>query len=156
MGLSFTIAAGPRQRSHSQVRVPRDTWRYFTVWDSRLPQPGEPGPRIYIPQEQGGPVIPPRHWVTFSLPPTTRRVTVEVFEPASIRDWLGRPSCLQDNSLARTTWKRPVSNSTSIVERRFVAAGTCLPSLSRGHRIVTAVNATIVYLLMPIKSRYIL
>jgi hypothetical protein len=22
------------------------------------PQPGEPGPRIYIPQEQGGPVIP--------------------------------------------------------------------------------------------------
>jgi hypothetical protein len=25
----------------------------------RLPQPGEPGPRIYIPQEQGGPVIPP-------------------------------------------------------------------------------------------------
>jgi hypothetical protein len=25
----------------------------------RLPQPGEPGPRIYIPQEQGCPVIPP-------------------------------------------------------------------------------------------------
>jgi hypothetical protein len=25
----------------------------------RLPQPGVPGPRIYIPQEQGGPVIPP-------------------------------------------------------------------------------------------------
>jgi hypothetical protein len=24
-----------------------------------LPQPGGPGPRIYIPQEQGGPVIPP-------------------------------------------------------------------------------------------------
>jgi hypothetical protein len=24
----------------------------------RLPQPGEPGPRIYIPQEQSGPVIP--------------------------------------------------------------------------------------------------
>jgi hypothetical protein len=24
MGLSFTIAAGPRQRSHSQVRVPQD------------------------------------------------------------------------------------------------------------------------------------
>jgi hypothetical protein len=31
----------------------------FYVSDSRLPQPGEPGPRIYIPQEQGGPVIPP-------------------------------------------------------------------------------------------------
>jgi hypothetical protein len=25
----------------------------------RLPRPGGPGSRIYIPQEQGGPVIPP-------------------------------------------------------------------------------------------------
>jgi hypothetical protein len=57
-GLPFTIAAGPRQRSHSRVRVPRDSWPYFTVSDSRLPQPRWPGPRIYIPQEQGGPVIP--------------------------------------------------------------------------------------------------
>jgi hypothetical protein len=33
-GLSFTIAAGPRQRSHSQVRAPRDSWPNFTVSDS--------------------------------------------------------------------------------------------------------------------------
>jgi hypothetical protein len=59
MGLSFIIAAGPRQRSHSQVLVPRNSWPNFTVSDSRLPQPGGSGPRIYIPQEQGGPVIPP-------------------------------------------------------------------------------------------------
>jgi hypothetical protein len=59
MDPSFTIAAGPRQRSHSHVRVPRDSWSHFTVSDSRLPQPGGPGPRNYIPQEQGGPVIPP-------------------------------------------------------------------------------------------------
>jgi hypothetical protein len=58
-GLSFTISAGPRQGSHSRVRVPRDSWSYFTVSDSRLPQHGEPGSRIYTPQEQGGPVIPP-------------------------------------------------------------------------------------------------
>jgi hypothetical protein len=45
--LSFTIAAGPLQRSHSRVRVPRDP--YFTVSDSRLLQPGGPGSRIYIP-----------------------------------------------------------------------------------------------------------
>jgi hypothetical protein len=57
MGLSFTTAAGPRQRSHSQVRVPRDLWPYFN--DSRLSQSGGPGPRIYIPQEYGGPVITP-------------------------------------------------------------------------------------------------
>jgi hypothetical protein len=31
MGLSFTVAADPRQRSHSQVRVPRDSWPHFTV-----------------------------------------------------------------------------------------------------------------------------
>jgi hypothetical protein len=33
----FAIAAGPRQRSHSQVRVPCDSWLHFTVPDSRLP-----------------------------------------------------------------------------------------------------------------------
>jgi hypothetical protein len=31
MGLSFTTAAGPRQRSNSQVTVPRNSWpRFFT------------------------------------------------------------------------------------------------------------------------------
>jgi hypothetical protein len=32
-GLSFTIAAGPRQRSHSRVRVPRDSCPCFSVSD---------------------------------------------------------------------------------------------------------------------------
>jgi hypothetical protein len=59
MGLPFTIAAGLRQRSHSSVWVPQDSWPYFTVSDSRLPQPGGPGPHIYIPPEQDGLVIPP-------------------------------------------------------------------------------------------------
>jgi hypothetical protein len=58
MSLLFIIAAGPRQRSHSRVRLPRDLWPHFTVSDSGLPQPRDPGRRIYIPQEQGGPVIP--------------------------------------------------------------------------------------------------
>jgi hypothetical protein len=57
--LPFVIAAGSRQRSHSWVRVPWDSWPYFTVSNSRLPEPGGPSPRIYIPQEQGDPVIPP-------------------------------------------------------------------------------------------------
>jgi hypothetical protein len=59
MSLLFIISVGPRQRSHSQVRVQRDSWPNFTVSNSRLPQPGGPGPRIYIPQEQDGPVVPP-------------------------------------------------------------------------------------------------
>jgi hypothetical protein len=55
-GLSFAIATGPRQRSHSRVQVPCNSRQYLTVSDLRLP---------------------------FSSPPTTRRVTVEVFDPAS-------------------------------------------------------------------------
>jgi hypothetical protein len=55
-GLPFTIVAGSSQRSHSRVRAPLDSRPYFTVSDLRLP---------------------------ISSPPTTRRVTVEVFDPAS-------------------------------------------------------------------------
>jgi hypothetical protein len=33
----------------------------------------------------------PRHWVSFSSPPTTRRATVEVFDPASIRELIWWP-----------------------------------------------------------------
>jgi hypothetical protein len=36
-GLSFTIAAGSRQRSHSRVWVPWNSRPYFTVSDWRLP-----------------------------------------------------------------------------------------------------------------------
>jgi hypothetical protein len=57
-GLSFTIATGPRQRSHSRDRVSWDSRPYFTVSDSRL---------------------------LFSSPPTTPRVTVEVFDPSTTR-----------------------------------------------------------------------
>jgi hypothetical protein len=53
--LSFRIAAGPHQRNHSGVRVPRDSLPYFALSDSRLFQPGGPGLRMYVPQEQGGP-----------------------------------------------------------------------------------------------------
>jgi hypothetical protein len=54
------------------------------ISESRLPQPGRLGPRIQ-PPGTGWPSYtpPPRHWVPFSSPPTTRRVTVEVFDPAS-------------------------------------------------------------------------
>jgi hypothetical protein len=58
-GLSFTIAAVARRRSHPRVWIPLDSWSYFTAWDSKLTQPGGPGSRIYISQEQGDPVILP-------------------------------------------------------------------------------------------------
>jgi hypothetical protein len=75
-GLSFTIAAGPCQRSHSLVRASLDSQPYFTVSDLRLP---------------------------ISSPPATRRVTVEVFDPTSTRvTEFGRPSCLPYNPIAWT------------------------------------------------------
>jgi hypothetical protein len=36
----------------------RGTQDHILLFHLRLPQPGGPGPRIYIPQEQGGPYIP--------------------------------------------------------------------------------------------------
>jgi hypothetical protein len=57
-GLSFVYAAGSSQRSLSRVRVPWYSRPYFTVSDLRLP---------------------------ISSPLTIRRVTVEVFDPASTR-----------------------------------------------------------------------
>jgi hypothetical protein len=53
---SFVYSAGRRERSLSRVRISWDSRPYFTVSDLRLP---------------------------FSSPPTTRRVTMEVFDPAS-------------------------------------------------------------------------
>jgi hypothetical protein len=35
--LLFTVAAGPRQRSHSRIRFPWESLTYFTVSESRLP-----------------------------------------------------------------------------------------------------------------------
>jgi hypothetical protein len=55
---TYVYAAGPRQRSLSRVRDPWHAWSYFIVSDSKLP---------------------------FSSPPTTRKVTVEVFYPASTK-----------------------------------------------------------------------
>jgi hypothetical protein len=57
-GLSFAIASGPSHHSQSRVQVPWDSRPYFTLSDLRL---------------------------LISSPLTTRRVTVEVFDPASTR-----------------------------------------------------------------------
>jgi hypothetical protein len=37
----------------------------FYVSDWELPKPGGPGPRIYIPQEEVGPVLPPATGFSF-------------------------------------------------------------------------------------------
>jgi hypothetical protein len=65
---------------------PQNLLPHFTVSNSRLPQSGRPRPRILYPPGRGWPGYKPRHWVPFSSPPTTRRTTVEVFDPATKRD----------------------------------------------------------------------
>jgi hypothetical protein len=60
-GPSFVYSAGPPKRSLSRIRIPWDSWPYFTLSDLSLP---------------------------FSSPPTTRRITVEVFDSASTRVWV--------------------------------------------------------------------
>jgi hypothetical protein len=127
MGLSFTIAAGLRQRSHSRVRVPRDSGPSFTVSDSSFPKPGGLGPCIYIPPEHGGSVIPPGTGFPF------RRL----LRLAGLRWRYSNPpphAVLQLNFLSLYTEydmdriENTAYNRSSIVACEFVAAGTCLLS----------------------------
>jgi hypothetical protein len=83
--MSFTITAGPCQRSHSWIQVPRDSWPYFTVSDSRLPPTWRARSPYLYPPDTGWPSYTPKHWAPSSSPPTTPRATVEIFEPASTR-----------------------------------------------------------------------
>jgi hypothetical protein len=70
LGLARAVTLRSKsRRTHGQILLPH----------LKLPQPGGPGPRIYIPQGTGWPSYTPGHWVTFLWPVTTRRATVEVF-----------------------------------------------------------------------------
>jgi hypothetical protein len=69
LGLARAVTLGSKSRwTHGHILLSH----------LRVPQPGGPDPRIYIPQEQGGPDITPGHWVPFLSPLTTRRAAVEV------------------------------------------------------------------------------
>jgi hypothetical protein len=101
---SFTIAAGPRQRNRSRIRFPWDSRQYFTASDSGLP---------------------------FSSPPTTRRSTVEVFDPDSTRDeWIRSESGSESKSKSGLG-----SESELLYDCRFTAnpfVFTCEPLETHG------------------------
>jgi hypothetical protein len=111
MGRSFTTAAGSRHHSHSRVRVPRDSWPYFTVSDSRLSQIEGPGPRIYI----------PRNSVVGLYPQALGSLFVISYDSQGY----GR-----GNLLTFTLYciENTASKSSSIVACVSVAAYTCLSS----------------------------
>jgi hypothetical protein len=87
-GLSFVYAAVPCQCSLSRVRVPCYSRPYFTVSDLRLP---------------------------FSSPPTTCRVTVEVFDPASTRVLPVMVAGPHYVASARTAHKTPLPTGRNII-----------------------------------------
>jgi hypothetical protein len=77
----------------------------------KAPQPGGPGPCIYIPQEQGGPVIPPGTGLTrtFITLPLNWIVPVDLF--ITLRRGPHRKRC-----------------RSPVVACVFVSAATCLHS----------------------------
>jgi hypothetical protein len=129
MGLSFTIAADPRQRIHSQIRVPRFSWPTFITSDSRFSQPGGPSRRIYKPQEQGVPIIPQTLgsiFVTYYDSQSSSSYTLgtdlqETQFPSLFQQFL---CCYR----GVPTSPLHTNGSSSIVAYVIVAAGMCLPS----------------------------
>jgi hypothetical protein len=84
MGFSFTFAAGPCQRSHFLIPVSWDSRPYSTIPDLRL---------------------------SFLSPPTTRRVTVEVFDPPLAMSPGYKPSA---NRVDVTSFNRRVLASLAV------------------------------------------
>jgi hypothetical protein len=85
MSLSFAIVARPSpEQSFSGLSSAGlmnifDCLRFETrpTWTART--------SYLFPPEMGWPIYTLRHWIPFLLPPTTRRATVVVFDPAFIR-----------------------------------------------------------------------
>jgi hypothetical protein len=104
--LSFTSAAGARQRNHSRVRVPCDSRPYFTVSGMRLPS---------------------------SSHPTTRRTTVEVIDPASTQDWVLLVSSIPEVGSDRIISRSPPSRVDLSRSSLLLCAGSslsCIPAFN--------------------------
>jgi hypothetical protein len=109
--MSFVYAAGPCQRSLCRVRVPWYSRPYFTVSDLRHP---------------------------FSSPPTTRRVTVEVFDPASTRESIplaasglvlySRGTDNGENTVLLLRNADHTENTSHVIAKHCWSARVCLPS----------------------------
>jgi hypothetical protein len=82
MGLLFTIVAG---LASTVILRSKSCWTHDYILLSHIWDPPTwrvRSPHLYSPGT-GWPGYNPTQWVSFTLPPTTRRATVEVFDPAS-------------------------------------------------------------------------
>jgi hypothetical protein len=126
--LSFTNAAGPRQRSHSRVRVPLDSWPYFTASDSRPPTWRSRFPYLY-PQEQGGPVIHPGTGFPFrcllQLAGPRWRYSAPPPHGPTPNQSLNYVSYFYNSG---RTEERPPPRTIHLLLPLFVFTGTCLPN----------------------------
>jgi hypothetical protein len=83
---------------------------------------------VCIPPRLGWPNYTPRHWVLFSSPPTTRRSTVKVFDPASTRAHSTIAIASRYTTLARTAQKTAcngtcvslVQSFPSLTQHKFI------------------------------------
>jgi hypothetical protein len=88
------------------------------------------------------PSYTPRHWVPFSSPPTTRRTTVGVFEPASIRGSLNRSRSVESYSLGAGPQRTPPASP--LVLLRYIATAVrvtyhdIFSIVACGHYLATA------------------
>jgi hypothetical protein len=92
-GLSYTIAAGPRQRSHSRIRVPWDSRPHVTLSDLRLP---------------------------FSSFPTTRRATCRYSTPPPPHCQRAFLHCYTENNMDEmefTETEQKVNNVVNLYHR---------------------------------------
>jgi hypothetical protein len=115
----------------SQWSESRRTWNHTLLSHLRLPQPGGPGSHIYIPQEHGGPVIPPGTGF-----PLLRllRFAFQVWGLRSRYDWWSGSQYVLASS--PTCDLRPDINSVWI----SLCCLCCAPSLTRGWICVLSVT----------------
>jgi hypothetical protein len=128
-GCVVYTAAGTRQRSHSWVWVPHE-WPYFIVWNLRLPQHGGPGPRIYTPHEEGGPVIPPGTGFTNTVVLCYSAANdsgdfLYVTSSGSYRKPRFQQSPVADMFLARRCPVMSIFYSSTLPTSSFVFVGSC-------------------------------
>jgi hypothetical protein len=86
-GSAVYNAAGPYQHSHSQVKVSRDSWLYFTMSNLRLPLTWMALSLYLYPTRIGWPSYTPRHWVSptpFTVSTYTRNLLVWTFHHSSV------------------------------------------------------------------------